>query len=93
LSKEQKAPPHHAAIQPQHEQQVELDTLDAAGYTMEDMVDMELARQEANWQKSLSESFDLNPISKVKSSSTKIKLPRKPKITNTIITRAKARRS
>ena len=77
----------------QHEQQVELDTLDAAGYTMEDMVDMELARQEANWQKSLSETFDLNPISKIKSSSTNTKLPRKPKITNTIITRAKARRS
>jgi hypothetical protein len=82
------------ASKSQQEQEIELDKLDAAGYSMEDMVDMELARQEIDWQQSLSESFEIQPTQMTKPTSivTKKTTPKKPRVSNTIITRAKARR-
>jgi hypothetical protein len=77
----------------QQEQEAELDMLDGAGYTMEDMVDMELARQESNWQQSLSETFKIKTIDEPKPPQPKMnKPPKKVTIRQPIITRATARR-
>jgi hypothetical protein len=77
----------------QQEQDSELNMLDAAGYTMEDMVDMELARQESNWQQSLSETFEIKTVDSTKPPQPKInRSPKKDTTRQPIITRAKARR-
>ena len=67
--------------------------LDGAGYTMEDMVDMELARQESNWQQSLSETFETKTIDEAKPPQPQMnKPPKKAIIRQPIMTRATARR-
>jgi hypothetical protein len=84
------------AKKPKSEQEEELEKLDNAGYTMEDMVEMELARQESNWEQSLEDSFEIKSQTEEPPQivpKTRANKPRKLSSRNTIVTRAKARRS